>query len=288
MRDELKRIHTVDLLVRSWIERLNIANSLLPYICRPPCEVVNWKISGTVGVQSEKGRPPCEVVNWKISENLKEITEKMSTSLWGRELKGHVDDLRDLQDRRPPCEVVNWKVLPMEVLMDHYCRPPCEVVNWKKRSHVGFGHHSCRPPCEVVNWKVVQDFRDMGLLVDLLVRSWIESTRVSRTYSSSGSRPPCEVVNWKTPWVTGAGSNTSRPPCEVVNWKNAGNKITRVSICRPPCEVVNWKVTSSTKISPDMMSTSLWGRELKGFNSVEYTGNWSRPPCEVQLRKRYS
>ena len=85
-----RRVYNVDLLERSWIERLSwydlsltgvqstsLRGRELKDICcrfthylfprRPPWEVVNWKNTGTLTLNTSDRRPPWEVVNWKIA-----------------------------------------------------------------------------------------------------------------------------------------------------------------------------------------------------------------------------
>ena len=75
-----------------------------------------------------------------------------STSLWGRELKCEFMQMRGKRYSRPPCEVVNWNV-PLK-------------FKWTVRNR--------RPPCEVVNWNILIRSAGCYVIVDLLVRSWIE------------------------------------------------------------------------------------------------------------------
>ena len=122
---------SVDLLVRSWIERI--------------ISLLRNAVSS--------GRPPCEVVNWKDFKHFSYKNNITSTSLWGRELKENPQirpkfaikstslwgrELKDLKGcpvlvypGRPPCEVVNWKSLKPGAIVWDDRRPPCEVVNWK-------------------------------------------------------------------------------------------------------------------------------------------------------------
>ena len=77
---------SVDLLVRSWIESQQLPVSHV-VDRRPPCEVVNWKLSFSEQLPHSHSRPPCEVVNWKEIRTEPEWGTSESTSLWGRELK---------------------------------------------------------------------------------------------------------------------------------------------------------------------------------------------------------
>ena len=187
----------VDLLVRSWIERtLKDANGNRPD-SRPPCEVVNWKI--TQRQTCLRTLVDLLVRSWierSICVKRKRMTR--STSLWGRELKGVCDldsgyfipstslwgrELKDLQKEKSAAFYL------VDLL----------VRSWIERS---------------MNWKLFFRYQ-----VDLLVRSWIERSKI-------------------------------RLP-------------TPMSSCRPPCEVVNWKTPLPTNYVDDILSTSLWGRELK-------------------------
>ena len=125
----------VDLLVRSWIERfidydytgmLNVDLLVRSWIERTPALVGSnpttvdllvrsWieRYTDKQGVRSEKvstslwGR---ELKDWQLTgQSTGRLT---STSLWGRELKEQfVRSDTQLPQSRPPCEVVNWKEL---------------------------------------------------------------------------------------------------------------------------------------------------------------------------------
>ena len=81
-------IPLVDLLERSWIERSFHMPRCRPRSCRPPWEVVNWKINyallagGFETSTSLRGRELKEYKTPKINNGI------LSTSLRGRELKG--------------------------------------------------------------------------------------------------------------------------------------------------------------------------------------------------------
>ena len=205
----------------------------------------------------------------------------MSTSLWGRELKGDLNGQRSTDFRRPPCEVVNWKDDNTFNLVVFDRRPPCEVVNWKlhcsKRNMVSARSTSLwGRELKVLSFLVIPPRRG----VDLLVGSWIESTTCLNPAPLNPStslwgrelkvlypipsepkpgRPPCEVVNWKFLILAAFVFLVSRPPCEVVNWKTQQMRKNQTADGRPPCEVVNWKI-------PPLSVLFLLSR---------------RPPCEV-------
>ena len=107
----------VILLVRMWVE--NHCTGWIRCITyrHPPCEDVSWKGQKWCIRICEKGHPPCEDVSWKVSSvypinssNVillvrmwvektlvnKNKNRKMSSSLWGCELKNTVS-LRILQ-----------------------------------------------------------------------------------------------------------------------------------------------------------------------------------------------
>ena len=152
----------------------------------------------------------------------------MSTSLWGRELKGQLRCFRKIRrvvDLLVRSWIERWKQIYLSRQVER------------------------RPPCEVVNWKTFAPTDSNIVTVDLLVRSWIERLHGSHETGSPYGRPPCEVVNWKIYDKSWKLYVSGRPPCEVVNWKDLRFKLKKFDFSRPPCEVVNWK----------RMCTRLWG-----------------------------
>ena len=121
-------------------------------------------------------RPPCEVVNWKKNKLQTYQWLHKSTSLWGRELKAFWPDTLLNSFGRPPCEVVNWKADLQKVWEENICRPPCEVVNWKEYT---IQKTICLSVSTSLWGRELKDFLllvwSVRWLVDLLVRSWIES-----------------------------------------------------------------------------------------------------------------
>ena len=217
----------------------------------------------------------------------------MSTSLWGRELKSHPPGLRgsacmstSLWGRELKYFLLSWLLTwPSVDLL---------VRSWIEMSYDlnGIPVSPCRPPCEVVNWNSwIWRIRTMRLIVDLLVRSWIEMTW---HYSAKGvSRVDLLVRSWieiRSGFLF-RRVRRRRPPCEVVNW-NTSVIIKHVfSFRRPPCEVVNWNTIPAMLISAPILSTSLWGRELKYTDASEQikkelsTSLWGR---ELKLVKDYA
>ena len=136
------------------------------------------------------------------------------------------------------------------------------------------------PVCDRTDW------------VDLLVRSWIESTDLSiknrqKVIVDLLVRSWIERHSWEvadlplllstslwgrelkdTPLQILCGTR-SRPPCEVVNWKRTSSTPVPRNPSRPPCEVVNWKIVCSRLTPGKFQSTSLWGRELKGLTHCQ-------------------
>ena len=243
---------TVDLLVRSWIERL------------PDKPVRQHKIVDLL-VRSwiERSTAAC----W--------CGRRSSTSLWGRELKVYAYILHAFRKSvdllvRSWIESVYGGYGLGQWTVDLLVRSWIES-NFQQQKFVGCTSTSLwgrelkawnmrfkcfmwsRPPCEVVNWKEKMTDSDvMVYLVDLLVRSWIERAvavctpfsgqvdllvrswieRVDKLLGNEKvtSRPPCEVVNWKENIYTGKDGWWSRPPCEVVNWKTAYSGLSGPSV----------------------------------------------------------
>ena len=158
---------------------------------------MNWKVNRVLQDPRLLRRPPCEVVNWKFnafpcfliavvdllvrswierSNRTENAFKRLSTSLWGRELKEIKQSNSEKNIGRPPCEVVNWKTFVKCVAIIQTSRPPCEVVNWKA----------------AVTAVVTEGVKSTSLWGrELKVLILVISTR-------DYSRPPCEVVNWKT------------------------------------------------------------------------------------------
>ena len=317
----------VDLLVRSWIERLIIYTTTFTLFRRPPCEVVNWKRFFRQPLLHRDRRPPCEVVNWKnyrlLRRRRRSKVDLLVRSWIERTLPASTFAERY---RRPPCEVVNWKTtvhavwvqIRVDLLVRSWIerslrlqnhsqktgRPPCEVVNWKNilRSVSNFHLRSTslwgrelkdvpveqnvrlirRPPCEVVNWKNSSITFSLSKAVDLLVRSWIESELDRILRDAIHRRPPCEVVNWKVVEPSMMKGDT-KVDLLVRSWIERRSKSVLMTRwrCRPPCEVVNWKSITILSSAIAVLSTSLWGRELKGYIHCTDIYNNRRPPCEV-------
>ena len=114
------------------------------------------------------------------------------------------------------------------------------------------------------------------------MRNWARSTSLwgrelkvrttAECFTVCFCRPPCEVVSWKNFF-----------PCCVClcgcvdllvrSWveRNMAWRLCSDKRCRPPCEVVSWKDICRKRCLRSNLSTSLWGRELKG-------------PCYVRWR----
>ena len=229
----------------------------------------------------------------------------MSTSLWGRELKGvhypenNLSQRVDLlvrswierfppvgvvgsMARRPPCEVVNWKFALPGTGKPQAGRPPCEVVNWKIWEGKILGNYPGRPPCEVVNWKTVKQ-----------CMSWPIS-----------GRPPCEVVNWKVragpdnlrnfvdllvrSWIERALTYVCQSPYLVDLLVRSWIERYDFPLFRYPVAVDllvrSWieRQKDALKRRWPIQSTSLWGRELKVvedipvYHGLRSTSLWGR------------
>ena len=81
-------VNIVDLLVRSWIE--SAIRSASTYTSRVDLLVRSWieRAKKRTYPHYQHCRPPCEVVNWKLTWWILLRMHCWSTSLWGRELKG--------------------------------------------------------------------------------------------------------------------------------------------------------------------------------------------------------
>ena len=105
--------YLVILLVRMWVENTPPINVMIPTLRHPPCEDVSWKDNIADIDGGWFGHPPCEDVSWKGYANditlyvyvillvrmwvekdvsVNTVMMKMSSSLWGCELKKWLDD----------------------------------------------------------------------------------------------------------------------------------------------------------------------------------------------------
>ena len=165
----------------------------------------------------------------------------MSTSLWGRELKGDPWTLRDFSTR-VDLLVRSWIERWLEVARSNPILVDLLVRSWIE--------------------SLPLSSLSRAEMVDLLVRSWIERSPISREKwrkksTSLWGRELKDIMDIQDI------DKFCRPPCEVVNWKNSLHEINSLLYRRPPCEVVNWKGWEMTGSVPVRRSTSLWGRELK-------------------------
>ena len=100
-------------------------------------------------------------------------------------------------------------------------------------------------------------------LVDLLVRSWIEIHPTLHTPDMDVVdllvRSWIEMTDAAAPWLKSYVDLLVRSWIEILFQQNLASGI----LGRPPCEVVNWNVTSCIPLITSLLSTSLWGRELK-------------------------
>ena len=152
----------VDLLVRSWIERLKYHSKGLPH-----------RSTSLWGRELKDQQRMCFdrallvdllVRSWiERQTNIWYVGMLRSTSLWGRELKGslylsvrspvQVDLLvRSWIERSWPISI--WNNLVVDLLVRSW-------IERYSRCHIPSSHR-CRPPCEVVNWKFL--WNTTGLL----------------------------------------------------------------------------------------------------------------------------
>ena len=143
----------VDLFVRSWVETgINL-----------------FKPS------KKPGRPLREVVSWNVNYMQRRQELPRSTSSWGRELKHHFEGNNSVSSSRPLREVVSWNKSFIEGGAGKTCRPLREVVSWNKKDNERYFLVVCRPLREVVSWNIASSLKDNKILVDLFVRSWVET-----------------------------------------------------------------------------------------------------------------
>ena len=170
-------------------------------------------------------RPPREVVSWNTIVERKNGWGRLSTSSWGRELKYQNKNKILFEKCRPPREVVSWNTACVVSLSVASRRPPREVVSWNAINSYQKMLRACRPPREVVSWNTSSSAVIIHLLVDLLVRSWVEMSLFCFC---------CLCCSWSTSsWgrelkflIAGRLDNYKRrPPREVVSWNTSGSKI---------------------------------------------------------------
>ena len=113
------------------------------------------------------------------------------------------------------------------------------------------------PPCEDVSWK--------------------NKEHPAAVYCDS--HPPCEDVSWKNPMKPIETGLRCHPPCEDVSWKVDDVDEELKAVGHPPCEDVSWKEDNS-ELEVLMMSSSLWGCELKNLHCTLQSSVRRHPPCE--------
>ena len=143
--------------------------------CRPPREVVSWKIVSmplfTALVVDLHERSWVE--NPKLPAHFFIFFVDLHERSWVEKLK--IEDGYKEPKSRPPREVVSWKIQFLNAHKKPDSRPPREVVSWKKDIPENKWKPISRPPREVVSWK--------------------NSTAFLCSYPFG--RPPREVVSWK-------------------------------------------------------------------------------------------
>ena len=144
----------VDLLVRSWIERLISFRRFRAISSRPPCEVVNWKTVLKPTIRRSKLSTSLWGRELKGCKRPNESIRNESTSLWGRELK---DTSLDKQFMTYPSTSLWGRELKELIALLFLKRNIVDLLvrSWIERPRYWFpeGFNPCRPPCEVVNWK---------------------------------------------------------------------------------------------------------------------------------------
>ena len=168
----------VSLLVRLWVE-INVADIMQstdipsaslwgcelkfntrPYSAKfkgrqPPCEAVSWNMGTTEPWHIPIRQPPCEAVSWNRHTGEHCITDWLSASLWGCELKsGRASKLR-LAWSQPPCEAVSWNIQwAKRKIVPPFRQPPCEAVSWNSIRIPTVNTQRRQPPCEAVSWNM--------------------------------------------------------------------------------------------------------------------------------------
>ena len=170
---------------------------------RPPCEVVNW--NAPAHIRRSEADVDLLVRSWiEMSESIRGVDAlivdllvrswiemllslrlhpvRMSTSLWGRELKCGTDSLWEFSILSTSLWGRELKFLPgrlvsleylstslwgrelkcIQIIEKTLCnsRPPCEVVNWNDDNTFDLVVFDRRPPCEVVNWNAIGEEED--------------------------------------------------------------------------------------------------------------------------------
>ena len=116
---------------------------------------------------------------------------------------------------------------------------------------------SGHPPCEDVSWKIGNPVSYKSNNVILLVRMWVEKTLVNKNKNRKTSHPPCEDVSWK---FHGFKFFVYIIVIRLVRmWVE---KMKHFSLCHR------------------ILSSSLWGCELKTFSAGSSSRPDSHPPCE--------
>ena len=122
---------------------------------QPPCEAVSWNMGTTEPWHIPIRQPPCEAVSWNRHTGEHCITDWLSASLWGCELKsGRASKLR-LAWSQPPCEAVSWNIQwAKRKIVPPFRQPPCEAVSWNSIRIPTVNTQRRQPPCEAVSWNM--------------------------------------------------------------------------------------------------------------------------------------
>ena len=208
------------------------------------------------------------------------VTRQPSTSSWGRELKHKYDTTGKRRNK---------------------CRPLREVVSWNSLAFMELCKENGRPLREVVSWNSHEQNTDCDQrIVDLFVRSWVETLHIRQGRSCEGRRPLREVVSWNTyislkllnrfvdlfvrSWVETdmkqLKRNISNVDLFVRSWVETWTKVNSALMVKTvDLFVRSWVETLSVLCAlPDIPSTSSWGRELKRLKPLVFHAYCYRRP----------
>ncbi len=142
----------VSLLVRLWVEIIELKSSQKMLTCQPPREAVSWNAMVLE-------RPMIHTVSllvrlWveieKLTANTRQLRVSLLVRLWVEiDLNG------------------GW----LQILL---CQPPREAVSWNEHNYKGCKQYGSQPPREAVSWNDRPLFLQIQVHVSLLVRLWVE------------------------------------------------------------------------------------------------------------------
>ena len=161
--------------------------------------------------------------------------------MWGSELKYTRMNNQNKIIGLPLCEVVSWNSYWTALSVFRYGLPLCEVVSWNLDFQ--WIHH--RQPSSTSVWGSELKYACFPFSPPWILSTSVWGSELKCFFSVHGYRSLC------------------LPLCEVVSWNVASLTSTAIPCRLPLCEVVSWNISSFASPTGTLLSTSVWGSELK-------------------------